>query len=56
VDIQAALTVIGRRKERDEPGWIDFRQTSLQKTNLKEANLVEANLKEANLVMRTCGK
>jgi uncharacterized protein YjbI with pentapeptide repeats len=60
-DIQAALTVIGRRKTEQDPEglWIDLSETNLEGANLDgaqldgaqltEANLCKANLTEANL-------
>jgi Pentapeptide repeats (8 copies) len=64
VDIQAALTVIGRRKQYPNDKVIDLRKISLvgvelqntnfrkvdfSRTNLSNANLSGANLSEANL-------
>jgi Pentapeptide repeats (8 copies) len=64
VDIQAALTVIGRRKQYPNDKVIDLRKISLvgvelqntnfskadfSSTNLRNANLSGANLSEANL-------
>ncbi len=55
-DIQAALTVIGRRKsendlknQRLDLGNIDIRGANLIKANLKKADLWEANLQGATL-------
>ena len=51
-DIQAILTVIGRRSEHHrnvEYGLIDLRNTDLQEANLYRANLSGANLRKANL-------
>jgi uncharacterized protein YjbI with pentapeptide repeats len=42
-DVQAALTVIGRRKKREEPEKLD-----LSGVNLREANLIGARLSGAN--------
>ena len=50
-DIQAILTVIGRRSEHHrnvEYGLIDLRNTDLQEANLYRANLSGANLRKAN--------
>ena len=54
-DIQAALTVIGRRNWKDPENRsldlsnTDLRGANLIKANLKGANLIKANLKGANL-------
>jgi uncharacterized protein YjbI with pentapeptide repeats len=48
-DIQAALTIIGRRPtEKDDPR-LSLNQTDLREANLDEANLREVRLDEANL-------
>ena len=49
-DIQAALTVIGRRKTDYDPPWegLDLRYTDLRGANLTDANLQGANLIWAN--------
>jgi uncharacterized protein YjbI with pentapeptide repeats len=54
-DIQAALTVIGRRENRREPSAIHLSQTNLRKVSLLKANLngallLETKLVEANLI------
>jgi uncharacterized protein YjbI with pentapeptide repeats len=54
-DIQAALTVIGRRENRREPSAIHLSQTNLRKASLLKANLngallLETKLVEANLI------
>ncbi|MCX4471399.1 pentapeptide repeat-containing protein [Micromonospora sp. NBC_01655] len=54
VDIQAALTVLGRRDStHDNKGGskerLDLANTGLTRADLAEANLTEANLTEANL-------
>ena len=46
-DIQAALTVIGRRAEG--PGTLDLNNVSIAGANLRGANLSDANLSDANL-------
>lgn len=51
-DIQAALTVIGRRTCAYDPpnnGGLDLRNTSIVGANIKEANLQRAIFREANL-------
>jgi uncharacterized protein YjbI with pentapeptide repeats len=50
-DIQAALTVIGRRKQELDPEdrFIDLYETSLQGIKLYKLNLCKANLYKANL-------
>jgi hypothetical protein len=49
-DIQAALTVIGRRKWVDrEPRVLDLSNSFLGRASLSDANLSKANLWEANL-------
>ena len=51
-DIQAALTVLKRRKHKDKD-WdlqrLDLSKTDLRRASLSEANLQEASLSEANL-------
>ncbi len=51
-DIQAIMTVIGRRKwvETETPRRLDLSGINLAKCNLREANLSGARLFEANLV------
>jgi uncharacterized protein YjbI with pentapeptide repeats len=56
VDIQAAMTVLGRRKVAQDPSGknIDLRSVNLpfieiQEASLRGANLIGANLSEANL-------
>jgi uncharacterized protein YjbI with pentapeptide repeats len=55
-DIQAALTVIGRRESANDKNTrlnlngADLSNAYLYKANLKRANLVETNLKRANLI------
>ena len=66
IDIQAALTVIGRRNPEKDKGILNLRSTDLRGANLGEAQLqgadlceaklqgaylIKANLKEAQLVM-----
>jgi uncharacterized protein YjbI with pentapeptide repeats len=46
-DVQAALTVIGRRKQG--PGEIDLVSVSIPEANLIKASLINANLFKANL-------
>ncbi|MDF5739529.1 MULTISPECIES: pentapeptide repeat-containing protein [unclassified Nostoc] len=55
-DIQAALTIIGRRKSENDPenqrlnlSNINIRGADLSKANLQESFLIEANLQRANL-------
>lgn len=55
-DVQAALTVIGRRNTTSESGnqkldlsKINLRRADLEEADLEEADLSEANLSEANL-------
>ena len=51
-DIQAILTVIGRRRHYDAEGpnqYIDLRKTDLRMANLEEAKLERANLEGTNL-------
>ncbi|MFE1744848.1 pentapeptide repeat-containing protein [Coleofasciculus sp. H7-2] len=50
-DIQAALTVIGRRDVDKDPEnqGLNLQYTNLDGANLREANLQRANLSEANL-------
>jgi uncharacterized protein YjbI with pentapeptide repeats len=49
-DVQAILTVIGRRKWRDtEPGRINLKNSYLRGANLEEAQLGRANLEEVDL-------
>jgi uncharacterized protein YjbI with pentapeptide repeats len=49
LDIQAALTVVGRREKREEPGRIDPGQTGLPRANLLNASLEGANLRGPDL-------
>ncbi|MDM9380622.1 pentapeptide repeat-containing protein [Chlorogloeopsis sp. ULAP01] len=56
-DIQAALSVIGRRDATKDPksqqidlSYTDIRGVNLHNANLKGVNLYQANLSEANLV------
>ena len=58
IDVQAALTVIGRRhitqtqrhlKKLEEGKIIDLTNTFLARANLAESNLAESNLAESNL-------
>jgi hypothetical protein len=56
-DIQAALTVIGRRKTEKDPENqrldlinVDIAGADLREANLQGANLIEANLQRANLI------
>jgi uncharacterized protein YjbI with pentapeptide repeats len=49
VDVQAALTVLGRLPERPEVARADLNEANLTKANLYGANLTEAYLVEANL-------
>jgi uncharacterized protein YjbI with pentapeptide repeats len=48
-DIQAILTIIGRRDKRYEPNRLDLPSTILGKANLRGADLRGADLSEANL-------
>lgn len=48
-DIQAALTVIGRRNVRQDRGRIDLRGADLRNAYLNRANLTSANLARTNL-------
>ncbi len=50
-DIQAALTVIGRRNSKNDPAdkSLDLALTNLSRAHLKIANLERVNLEEANL-------
>ena len=49
-DVQAALTVLGRRKWReDEPGYIDLSFTALMGANLMKAHLERAYLRDSHL-------
>jgi uncharacterized protein YjbI with pentapeptide repeats len=49
-DIQAILTIIGRRDKRYEPNRLDLPSTILGKANRRGADLRGANLSEANLL------
>jgi Pentapeptide repeats (8 copies) len=46
-DIQAALTVLGRRGDGD--GWVDLAKANIQGANLRSADLTGADLSGANL-------
>ncbi|MBY8866275.1 pentapeptide repeat-containing protein [Streptomyces sennicomposti] len=48
-DLQAALTVLGRRPARKEPFDIDLRGVRLPRVNLTRANLSAADLRDADL-------
>jgi uncharacterized protein YjbI with pentapeptide repeats len=48
-DLQAALTVLGRRPERKEPFEIDLRGVRLPRVNLFRANLSASDLRDADL-------
>jgi hypothetical protein len=52
-DIQAVLTVLGRRKYRyarqEEPWRLDLRKTDLRRVSLRKAHLEGANIRYANL-------
>jgi len=48
-DIQAILTVLGRRNREDERGVVDLRRTVLAGAQLGNAHLANANLVEAHL-------
>jgi hypothetical protein len=48
-DVQAALTVIGRRPTQKDDPPLDLKQTDLRQANLGVADLTEARLDEANL-------
>lgn len=48
-DVQAALTVLGRRPPRREPHRLNLTRTALQDANLSGARLQDANLYGANL-------
>jgi uncharacterized protein YjbI with pentapeptide repeats len=48
-DVQAALTVLGRRNSERDRGRLYLHGTNLQGAELSEANLQEAELSEANL-------
>ena len=49
-DVQAALTVIGRREGRREGTAVDLANVSIPKANLTNANLNDANLSGADLI------
>lgn len=53
IDIQAALTVIGRRKEKqrllEEGKYLDLSNTNLREANLESAYLVGASFRDADL-------
>jgi uncharacterized protein YjbI with pentapeptide repeats len=51
IDIQAALTILGRRKVSQDPAkkQIDLRRVNLCGVEIPESNLSEANLRGANL-------
>jgi hypothetical protein len=50
-DIQAILTVLGRRKPPQEPPeWRELSGVDLTGTDLRDANLVRADLNRANLI------
>jgi len=53
LDIQAILTVIGKRKKsfNEEPGCLNLQMTFLQEANLMYSNLEGADLYRANLEM-----
>ncbi|MBU4232932.1 MAG: pentapeptide repeat-containing protein, partial [Proteobacteria bacterium] len=52
-DIQAILTVLGRRKyrsgQKEEKGWLDLRNTNLRGADLTGAHLEEVNLRGVHL-------
>ena len=48
-DVQAALTVIGRRPTQEDDPRLDLNQTDLRQADLTKANLKGAQLREANL-------
>jgi uncharacterized protein YjbI with pentapeptide repeats len=48
-DIQAALTIIGRRSTQKDDPHLDLNQTDLRKANLGGANLSGVRLRKANL-------
>jgi uncharacterized protein YjbI with pentapeptide repeats len=49
VDVQAALTVIGRREKRKEPGQIDLGGARLQQAHLNRAHLPSAEFGRSDL-------
>jgi uncharacterized protein YjbI with pentapeptide repeats len=48
-DVQAAVTVIGRRDPRHDRERIDLARANLARANLTDANLTDVNLTRANL-------
>jgi hypothetical protein len=48
-DVQAALTIIGRRPIQEDDPHLDLNQTDLRKANLNGANLTGAQLYKTNL-------
>ena len=55
VDVQAAVTVLGRLPPREGVGRGDLAGANLTKVDLHQANLAEANLQRANLTKATLG-
>ncbi|HZD69693.1 MAG TPA: pentapeptide repeat-containing protein [Actinomycetes bacterium] len=55
-DVQAALTIIGRRPAEEDDPRLDINQTDLRAANLHGANLTGAWLVEANLTGAQLGK
>ena len=51
-DIQAALTVVGRRNISFDPvgKWLDFRNADLEESTLKGGNFADANFHRADLI------
>jgi hypothetical protein len=48
-DVQAAITIIGRRPTQKDDPHLDLNQTDLRRANLDSADLEEAQLAKANL-------
>lgn len=55
-DVQAAITVIGRRESREEPTPIDLSGVNLARANLARANLIGADLTNADLFRANLGR
>lgn len=55
-DVQAAITVIGRRESREEPTPIDLSDVNLARANLVGANLIGADLTNADLFRANLGR
>lgn len=56
IDIQAFLTVIGRRNKTFDKGALDLSRIEINQANLFQANLRDANLFKANLSGRTSSR